>query len=211
MTKKSERTRQRILDAAAASLAANGYAGTSVKSIAAAIGMQDASLYYHFDSKDDLVMEVLRIGTALAHDAVELAVSDLGDDADPLDALRTAIVAHAVAVLGGGDYPRANVRSYGQLPPALADQHHRQQREYGHVWRRLLDRAFGSGRLRSDLDPTVVRLLVLGALNWALEWFDAEGAVSPERLGETLTDMTLSGMLVSSAGADKDRVHGSAS
>jgi TetR/AcrR family transcriptional regulator, cholesterol catabolism regulator len=199
MTKKSERTRQRILDAAASSLAAHGYSSTSLKSIAAAIDMQDASLYYHFASKDDLVLEVLRVGTALAHDAVVEAVADV--DLDPVAALRVAIVAHAVAVLGGGDYPRANVRSFGQLPPALAEQHRAQHREYGEVWRGLFEAAIDAGQIRSDLDPTATRLLVLGALNWAIEWYHAGAGLDPAELGDQLATMVLAGALVEGSSA----------
>src|SRR5210317_738406 len=111
--KKSDRTRQEILDATAASLATVGYSATTVKSIADSIGMQDASIYYHFASKDELVGQVLDIGTALAVDAVDRALAKLPDQNDPREALRVAIIAHAEAVLGGGDYPRANVRSFG--------------------------------------------------------------------------------------------------
>ena len=196
MATKSERTRQRILDAAAAALARRGYGSTSLRAIAASIGMQDASLYYHFDSKDDLVAEVLRVGTALAHDAVVDAVDALGPDPDPVEALRTAIVAHAVAVLGGDDYPRVNVRSFGQLPAELAEVHAAQHRDYGRVWHRLLTAGIERGHLRDDLDPAATRLLVLGGLNWAIEWYDPAGPLSPTELGEQLATMVLDGLLV---------------
>ncbi|HBU75951.1 MAG TPA: TetR/AcrR family transcriptional regulator, partial [Acidimicrobiaceae bacterium] len=75
--KKSDRTRQDILDATAASLATAGYTATTVKSIAETIGMQDASIYYHFSSKDELVGEVLDIGTARAVTAVDQALAEL--------------------------------------------------------------------------------------------------------------------------------------
>lgn len=194
MTRKSERTRQRILDAAAGALATRGYGATSLKVIADSIGMQDASLYYHFASKDDLVLEVLRLGTLLAEDAVGVAVEALGPDPDPLDALRAAMEAHASAVLEGGDYPRANVRSYGQLPPHLAEEHVAQHRRYGDVWRGLLQAAVDDGRLRDDLDPGAVRLLVLGALNWAIEWYDPAGALTPAQVGRQLATMVLAGL-----------------
>lgn len=199
MARKSERTRQRILDAAANALATRGYAATSLKAIADSIGMQDASLYYHFGSKDDLVVEVLRLGTLLAEEAVVAAVDALGPDPDPVDALTTAIVAHAVAVLGGGDYPRANVRSYGQLPPHLAEAHVAQHRRYGDVWRGLIQAGLDAGRFRGDLDPGAVRLLVLGALNWAIEWYDPGGHLTPAELGRQLSSLVVGGLLVDAA------------
>lgn len=199
MATKSERTRRRILDAAAHALATQGYGATSLRAVAASIDMQDASLYYHFASKDELVAEVLRVGTALAHDAVVDAIDRLGPDPDPVEALRMAIVTHAAAVLGGGDYPRANVRSFGQLPVELTEIHAARHREYGRVWERLLADGVDRGQLRSDLDPTAARLLILGGLNWAIEWYDPDGPLSAAELGEQQASMVLGGLVVAPA------------
>ncbi len=195
--KKSDRTRQDILDATASSLATVGYTATTVKSIADSIGMQDASIYYHFPSKDELVGQVLDIGTSLAVDAVDKALADLPDNHDPREALRVAIVAHAEAVLGGGDYPRANVRSFGQLPPELVLRHRKGHRDYGQIWTQLIDNGLESGVLRSDLNRSVARLVIIGALCWAIEWFDADGEVTAADVGEHVFQMVVNGLSTS--------------
>ena len=200
LNRKSDHTRQRILDAAASTLASRGYAGTSIKAIADSIDMKDASLYYHFESKEALVLEVLRLGTTLAEEAVKEAVHALGKDPDPLEALRTAIVAHASAVLGMGDYPRANVRNFGQLPPEIASAHMGQQRRYGNVWRKLLQAAMASGRIRQNLDASAVRMLILGALNWAPEWYKPDGDLTPASIGEQMAGMVIEGLTAGGAG-----------
>ena len=192
--KKSDRTRQDILDATASSLATVGYTATTVKLIAESIGMQDASIYYHFASKDELVGQVLDIGTSLAVDAVDRALAALPDEHDPREALQVAIVAHAEAVLGGGDYPRANVRSFGQLPPELVVRHRKGHRDYGEIWTRLIDEGVESGALRSDLNRSVARLVIIGALCWAIEWFDAGEIVSATEVGEHVFQMVVNGL-----------------
>ena len=58
--RKGERTRSRILNAAASVLAREGYAAATLTEIAAVAKMQAGSLYYHFDSKDAIVEEVLQ-------------------------------------------------------------------------------------------------------------------------------------------------------
>jgi TetR/AcrR family transcriptional regulator, cholesterol catabolism regulator len=40
------------------------------------------------------------------------------------------------------------------------------------MWRTLLLGAYSAGLLRSDLDPLAARMMVLGALNWAAEWWN---------------------------------------
>lgn len=51
--------REQILDAAASLFAEHGYAGTSTRAIAERVGVRQASLYYHFAGKDELLLELL--------------------------------------------------------------------------------------------------------------------------------------------------------
>ncbi len=57
--KKSETSRRQVLDAAIRALAERGYARTSVSDIAEAAGMSKGAVHYHFESKDDLIAQVL--------------------------------------------------------------------------------------------------------------------------------------------------------
>ena len=52
-------TRQRILDVAARLFVERGYAGTSVRDIAAELGIANPSIYHHFKSKGELLVELL--------------------------------------------------------------------------------------------------------------------------------------------------------
>jgi AcrR family transcriptional regulator len=130
----------------------------------------------------------------LAEEAVAGAVAALGEDPDPIEALRVAIIAHASAVLGMGDYPRANVRNFGQFPPAIASAQMNHHRRYARVWRDLVERAMADGRIRHDLNASAVRLLILGALNWAPEWYSSEGELSPDAVGEQMAAMIIDGL-----------------
>src|SRR4051794_38444713 len=53
------RTRERILDAALRLFADKGYEATSMREIAEELGITKAALYYHFDSKADIVRSML--------------------------------------------------------------------------------------------------------------------------------------------------------
>ncbi len=57
--RKGEITRERILDAAEALFAERGYEGTTLRDVAARVGLRIPSLYNHFDSKDSLYAAVL--------------------------------------------------------------------------------------------------------------------------------------------------------
>lgn len=51
--------RQQILDAAARLFATNGFAATTTRAIALAVGIKQASIYYHFDNKQDILAGML--------------------------------------------------------------------------------------------------------------------------------------------------------
>jgi AcrR family transcriptional regulator len=64
MTRPSERTRDKILTAAVRLFAERGYDGASIRAIVAKARVNQAAITYHFDGKDGLYREVLRIAFA---------------------------------------------------------------------------------------------------------------------------------------------------
>jgi AcrR family transcriptional regulator len=190
---KSERTRQRILDAAAASFRRHGFASVTLKDIAARAGLQAGSLYYHFDTKEELVEAILSAGVEGAFAATRDAVEALGAGADPLARLRVAIAAHLRVVLSEGAYASANLRILGQLPEAIRERHLKRQRAYGAFWQALFREAADAGAIRPDLDLSVVRMLTLGALNWSVEWY-RKGRRSPSEIAAHAATLVLDGI-----------------
>jgi hypothetical protein len=102
---------------------------------------------------------------------VQERVAGLAESASALDRLRAAIEGHVLMVLEIGDYTSANIRIFGQVPDDVRARHLGDQRAYGGVWRALLEDARAGGEIRSDLDLGVIRMLILGALNWTAEWY----------------------------------------
>lgn len=62
--------RDQILDAAAALFVEHGFAATSTRMIAERVGIRQASLYYHFSGKDELLIELLTTSVRPSLDAV---------------------------------------------------------------------------------------------------------------------------------------------
>jgi len=137
---KSERTRQRILDAAAAAFRERGFAATRLSDIAELVGIQAPTIcYYHFDSKEALVEEVLSTGVRLTFNHVKAKVAEVPED-DPLGRLRAGITAHLTMALATGNYSAANLRLYGQMPADMRKRLHGMQRAVGKYWNDLLVR-----------------------------------------------------------------------
>jgi AcrR family transcriptional regulator len=204
---KSERTRRRILDAAARAFQRRGYASVTLKDIAALAEMQAGSLYYHFDTKEELVEAVLDAGVDGAIAATREAVDALGPEAHPLARLRAAIAAHVRFVLAEDAYASANIRILGHVPDAVRARHLRRQRVYGAFWRTLFREAAQAGAIRADLDLSVARMLALGALNWSVEWY-REGGRTPSEIAAHATTMILDGVTPRGGGAKRRRRRG---
>ena len=194
--KKSVQTRERLLDAAAKVFRDKGYAGARLSDIAERAEMHVPGVYYYFDSKEALVEEVLRAGVAKAFSFVEERVAEVPEGGPALDRLRAAIEGHVLVVLEIGDYTSANIRIFGQLPDEIRRHHLAQQRAYGDLWRQLLEDARAAGELRADLDLSVLRMLILGALNWTVEWY-RPGTLSAAEVARNATTMICEGVGVS--------------
>jgi AcrR family transcriptional regulator len=184
-SRRSDVSRQQILDVAAKLFRAKGYTETSLRDIARLVGMKAGSLYYHFASKEELAAEVLRIGVRKVHAAVVAAVDAQGPDANARSKLAAAMAAHLETLLDASDYTSAHIRCFPNVPETLRVHLGNDRRAYEKVWRTLLDEAAKSDALPPGMDPGAARLAILGALNWSLEWYDpAQGL--PSELTRTL-------------------------
>lgn len=191
--RKSSRTRRRLLDAAARLFKERGYAGTRQEDIADAAAIKAASVYYHFSSKEELMGEVLDQGIARCFDAVTAAVDALGPEASLRARLRAAVAAHLDMLLRHGDYTAANIRSFGQVPEPIRRRHWPLREAYGDYWRGLLESGQRSGELKKDADLSLLRMLLLGSLNWAIEWYDPRRKTADE-IAVTVVEMFLDGV-----------------
>jgi TetR/AcrR family transcriptional regulator, cholesterol catabolism regulator len=178
-------SRQQILAAAATLFCARGYAGTSLRDIAAFVDMKAGSLYYHFASKEELAAEVLRIGVERVHQAVEARLRTLGESASLRDKIEGAIAAHLGTLWQESDFASAHIRCIHTAPPSIQDRLREVRRDYETVWRDLIGEAASASLLPPGAEPNAVRLAILGALNWSLEWFDPRRH-KPDEFARTL-------------------------
>jgi AcrR family transcriptional regulator len=169
---KSARTRTRILDAAAHVLSRKGYAGTRLTDVADQARIQAPAIYYYFPSRDDLIEEVMWSGIARMREHLDSVLAALPVQAGPLERIDAAVEAHLRYCLDISDYTTASIRNAGQVPERVRIRYSAEAAEYGDTWRKLLQDADNAGVLRAGLDPVAARMMVLGALNWAAEWWN---------------------------------------
>ncbi len=196
---KSAQTRLDILKAAARILRDSGYKATTIRRIAAEAKMEPGSVYYHFESKEKIIDEVLRTGLADLITGVSEAVSQSRQSGNYRAAIATAIATHLSCLFSASEFTSANIRSFGMLPKELRQRHRRIRQDYGKIWDDLLREAQEKGVLRPDIEIKPLRQAMLGALNWTVTWFDQNkrnnpGYESLEELSAMLTGLLLDGI-----------------
>ncbi|WP_396884570.1 TetR/AcrR family transcriptional regulator [Mycobacterium sp. SMC-8] len=204
---KYARTRKKILDAAAHVLSVKGYAGTRLSDVAKYAEIQAPAIYYYFSSRGDLVEEVMACGLAEMRIHLQEALDALPEGTSSLDRILAAVEAHLRHELEISDYTTATIRNAGQIPMNLRSKQSQEEATYGEIWRRLFDDAVTDGQLRADLDPRIAHMLVLGALNWAAEWFDPN-RTPLSRVVTQAQALVRSGLESSSGDSKQASVHG---
>jgi TetR/AcrR family transcriptional regulator, cholesterol catabolism regulator len=191
---RAEKKRKEILDAAAAVISKRGYAQTMLGEIAKQARTQSGSLYYHFASRDDLIEEVMREGVKMTFAHSQATVAALPRSATPGQRLAAAIRAHLCLMLVESNYARATARLIGQVPDAMWQRVNSENVKYGRFIDRLIKAAMKSGEIDPAIDPSAYRLLIIGSVNWAPEWYRPNGRLSTDQVADLYLRMVMDGV-----------------
>ena len=183
---RGESTRERIIQSAARVLAGSGYAAATLTEIARAADTKAGSMYHYFDSRESLIREVMTRGITETLDHIGSALDSLATDATSRDRLSAVIRAHVEYVLSGSDIARASIRILGQAPQEVQGPAIELHRQYGSVLSRLISEAARDGYLPPYLDERLLRLLLVGSVNWSTTWYNAAGPSSATEVADTL-------------------------
>ncbi len=161
---RQDNRREAILDAAARLFALRGYHATSMRDIAAAAEMLPGSVYYHFASKEALLLAVYAEGVARIAAKVDAAVAR---KRTPRARLEAACGAHLEMLLDRSDYAQVVVRVLPQDAAAIAADMIALRDDYERRFRDLI----AALTLPRRADRRLLRLALLGALNGAKVWY----------------------------------------
>lgn len=177
---RQDNRRQEVLDAAAALICRHGYHATSVRDIAGATGMLPGSIYYHFASKDELLVAVYAEGVRRIAERVDAAVAKAST---PMKRLEAACIAHLEMLLADSDYAQVVVRVLPDDVPTVSARLTALRDDYEARFRRLIAAlALPRGRRR------YARLTLLGALNSAQIWYRPAGD-APARIARRVLEI----------------------
>ena len=167
--------RDLVLETAAGFFVRKGFSGTSIRDIASAAGMLPGSLYYHFPSKEALLVAVFEEGVMRICDAVDRVLEAC--PGDPWDRLQVACEAHLESLLEGSDFAHVIVRVIPQDAPGAENELVALRNDYETRFATLVEAL----PLPPGGDPSLLRLMLIGAMNHVPLWY-REGGETPSSL-----------------------------
>lgn len=179
---RQDNRREQLLEAAARLFSERGFHATSMRDIANAVGMLSGSIYYHFESKEEMLLAVYERGVELVAEQVEDAIADR---ADPWRRLEAACAGHLRGLLAHRDYARVMIQTAPGEAGSAAARIRELRVGYERRFRELIDAL----NLPAGIDPHYLRLLLFGALNWSEVWYRPGGdppEVVAQRFIETI-------------------------
>jgi TetR/AcrR family transcriptional regulator, cholesterol catabolism regulator len=184
--------REEILAIAARVFAEKGIMNATVRDIGQEAGILSGSLYHHFESKDQMIEEVLRpVLTSLSerYRQIEAEVDD------PAMLVRQVIfdsIAEAAARPNEARIFRNDAHHLREIPRlAFVDE---QRKELRTLVISALRRGMDNGAFRSDLDPGFVFSAMFDMVLGSIRWFHPLGRAEPARVGEQLALLVLDGL-----------------
>ncbi|WP_425584600.1 TetR/AcrR family transcriptional regulator [Streptomyces levis] len=186
--------RSELLGTAAEVFAEQGYNATTVRKIADHAGMLAGSLYYHFDSKESMLEEILRTFLDELWDGYDTV---LGAGLGPRETLQ-ALVTESFREI---DRHRAAVAIYQKESRQLVAQERfaflaESQRRFEQAWLSTLERGVAERAFRADLDVRLTYRFVRDTVWVAASWYRPGGQHSPEEIARQYLSMVLDGIAV---------------
>jgi AcrR family transcriptional regulator len=185
---------EEVLEVAGKIFCEKGYEATSTQDIADSLGILKGSLYYYTQTKENLLFELIQGALQGSIDNLQrIAAKD-----DPaIDRLRELICVHVEYLTANLVGTTLSLHEHRSLSPSHAKLVSAVEHEYQAGFEELVAAGQKDGSIRADLDPKLVALGVLGAINWPYRWYRpgrGRKKLKPEVIGEQFAEMLIAGL-----------------
>ena len=185
-------SRQEILRTAARLFQQRGYDATSMNDVAAALKLSKGGLYHHFQSKDEILFEIMNHAMEITQERV---INPVRGIADPEERLRALIRLHIEVVLSPRDREiTVMLHENHPLPPALRKRINARKKDYIHFLENLMEEVQRSRHVKGKVSPHAAAFALLGMINWIYQWHKPEGELQAQHLVPQFTDLIFGGI-----------------
>jgi AcrR family transcriptional regulator len=186
-------SRQEILRTAARLFQQQGYDATSMNDVAAALKLSKGGLYHHFQSKDEILFNLMDHAMEITQERV---INPVRAITDPDEALRTLIRLHIEVVLSLRDREiTVMLHENHPLPPTLRRRINVRKKDYIHFVENLVAEAQKKRQSKGTVSPRAAAFALLGMINWIYQWYSPDGALQGDDLARQYTEIFFAGAL----------------
>lgn len=187
--------RRDILRTAARLFQERGYEATSMQDVASALHLSKGALYHHFQSKDEILFDIMNHGL----DVFDAEVLDIVREIpDPAERLRTCIARHIAMLLRGRDREITVILHENRtLPSRFRKQINARKKSYVQFLEDTIGEVQRKLGTKNDISPRAAAFALLGMINWVYQWYRPGGALSEEQLIRDYTTIFFSGLTAS--------------
>jgi len=189
----SQSARERVLYAAVALFARQGYDATSVAQVITQAGVAKGGFYHHFASKEALLYEVY--GDLITR---QLAAMDaiVARRSPPAETLRALIVDLVESTAASAQQALVFWREQHKLGDERTEQYRRARRRYHDTVTRLIREAQTAGSFAAVASPEMVTFTIFGVINELPLWYRPQGRKRPAQIASELADLVLAALEV---------------
>ncbi len=181
--------RMELVRAAARLFRDQGYERTTVRDLGNAVGLQSGSLFYHFRTKEEILVAVMALGITATTEQLASALAAAGDTRSKLAAL---FHVHLHSLLGDNQAAlEVMLYEWRSVSPAAKPGLIVLRDRYEALWQQVLDQAASEGLVKND--TRLLRRTLLGSLHWTVQWYRNDGELSVAQLADRMLALVLRG------------------
>ena len=188
--------RNELVEIAAARFKQAGYRATTLAEIGHKAGLDRATVYYYFGSKEELFRECLRHGVAENVSKCALIRNDTSRSArDRLEG-----VMHQLMSAYDENYPNMYVYIQEEMnrvateKSVWASELNEQTRQFEHIVIELIGECQENGSIRSDIPVLLAANAIFGMLNWTHRWYTPGGKHTAKEVSGAFAAIYFDGM-----------------
>lgn len=188
--------RQEILQAAASVFNRLGLKGASLSAVASEMGVDRATLYYYFSSKEQLFDEIVR---SVVEENERFALRIAESEISASEKLRELIVAFMQSY--AENYPflyiyiREDLSHVSEKRSAWSEHMTSLNRSIEKSVIKIIEEGFEDGSMQYIGSARTVAYAVLGMLNWSHRWFRPGRSEGAAQIANTFADFALKGLI----------------
>ncbi|UOR06587.1 TetR/AcrR family transcriptional regulator [Hymenobacter aerilatus] len=182
--------RQLILDEAAKLFKLKGFGGTSMRDLAAQVGMEAASMYNHIKSKD----EILELICFHISDTYIRQLTEVEHMQAPyVEKIRALIGRHIQLMIEDGAAVSVGNNDWKYLTGDRLEDFKAARKRYEKGFAALIEQGIAAGELH-PVNVSVALFTILSAVRWVELWYRPGRNVTPEELEENIMTVLLNGL-----------------